>query len=82
MPGVSVTVAEQIAALRVVSGDKAAALIKAEPDEAITRIVAGWPQTFDANRARGLGFAADASFEAIIRAHIEDEHGGTAPIQA
>jgi len=82
MPGVSVSVGEQIAALAAVAGDKAAALIRAEPDETIMRIVAGWPQSFDASRARDLGFAADASFEAIIRAHIKDEHGGTAPIQA
>ena len=82
MPGLSVTVAEQIAALGAVAGDKAAALIKAEHDEIISRIVAGWPQTFDARRARDLGFVADASFEAIIRAHIDDVHGGAAPIQA
>ncbi len=82
MPGVSVTVAEQIAALRAVAGDKAAALVKAEPDETISGIVAGWPQTFDASRASELGFLADESFEAIIRTHIDDEHGGTAPIQA
>ncbi len=82
MPGVSVTVAEQIAALGAVAGGKAAALVRSVPDETISRIVAGWPRTFDASRARDLGFAADESFEAIIRTHIEDEHGGTAPIQA
>ena len=82
MPGLSVTVAEQIAALRAVAGDKAAALIKAEPDDTISRIVSGWPQTFDTSRAGDLGFVADESFEAIIRTHIEDEHGGAAPIQA
>jgi UDP-glucose 4-epimerase len=81
MPGLPVSVAEQIAALRAVAGDKAAALIKAEPDETISRIVSGWPQTFDASRAGNLGFVADDSFEAIIRSHIEDEHGGTAPVQ-
>ena len=82
MPGVSATVAEQIAGLRAVAGDKAAALVKAVPDETISSIVAGWPRNFDASRARDLGFTADRSFEAIIRTHIDDEHGGTAPIQA
>jgi len=82
MPGLSVTVAEQIAALGAVGGEKATALIKAEPDKTISRIVSGWPQTFDARRARDLGFVADESFEAIIGAHIDDEHGGAAPIQA
>ena len=73
MPGVSATVAEQIEALRTVAGEKAVALIRREPDETIMRIVAGWPTRFDASRAEGLGFAADKSFEDIIRVHVEDE---------
>lgn len=73
MPGVSVTVAEQIEALRAIAGDKAVALIRREQDEAIAKIVAGWPTRFDASRAEGLGFMADRSFEEIIRVHIEDE---------
>jgi nucleoside-diphosphate-sugar epimerase len=73
MPGLSVTVGEQIAALRKVAGDAAARLIRREPDPAIMRMVAGWPRNFDARRARELGFAAEASFEQIIRIHIEDE---------
>lgn len=75
MPGVSATVAEQIEALRKVAGDKAVSLIRREPDETIMKIVAGWPTRFDASRAEGLGFAADKSFEDIIRVHIEDELG-------
>lgn len=73
MPGVSATVAEQIDALRKVAGDKVAQRIRREPDPAIMRIVAGWPRNFDARRAAALGFRADASFEEIIRIHIEDE---------
>jgi nucleoside-diphosphate-sugar epimerase len=73
MPGVSATVAEQIEALRKVAGDKVARLIRREPDPTISRIVNGWPQNFDAQRALALGFRADASFEEIIRIHIEDE---------
>lgn len=75
MPGVSCTVAEQIEALRRVAGDAAVALIRRQPDERIARIVAGWPQNFDPRRAIELGFEAETSFEAIIRAHIEDELG-------
>jgi nucleoside-diphosphate-sugar epimerase len=77
MPGISCTVAEQIAALRRVAGDKVAARIRREPDELVMRIVAGWPSRFDARRAMALGFMADASFDDIIRAHIDDELGGT-----
>ena len=80
MPGVGATVGEQIEALRKVAGEKAVKLIRREPDPVVERIVAGWPTRFEAKRSRDLGFTADESFEAIVRAHIEDEHGGRAPI--
>jgi nucleoside-diphosphate-sugar epimerase len=73
MPGISATVAEQIAALRKVAGDQAAQLIRREPDPAILRIVEGWPRNFAARRALELGFRADSSFEEIIRIHVADE---------
>jgi hypothetical protein len=73
---VSVTVGEQIEALRAIAGDKTVALIRHEPDETISRIVAGWARDFDPARAKSLGFQADASFSAIINAHIEDELNG------
>jgi nucleoside-diphosphate-sugar epimerase len=76
MPGLAVTVAEQIAALRKVAGDAVAARIRREPDPFVERIVAGWPRRFDARRALALGFKPDASFEEIVRIHIEDELGG------
>jgi D-erythronate 2-dehydrogenase len=76
MPGVSVTVGEQIQALREIAGDKAASLIRRQRDETIARIVAGWPRNFDPARARSLGFRADANFSAIINAYIEDELNG------
>jgi nucleoside-diphosphate-sugar epimerase len=76
MPGVSGTVGEQIEALRRAAGDKAVRLIRREPDPAIARIVEAWPRAFTAPRARALGFTAEASFDEIIRIHIEDELGG------
>jgi D-erythronate 2-dehydrogenase len=76
MPGLAATVGEQIAALRKVAGDKAVKLIRREPDETIIRIVAGWPRNFAVSRAGKLGFKAEASFEEIIRVHLEDELGG------
>jgi nucleoside-diphosphate-sugar epimerase len=76
MPGVCCTVAEQIAALTRVAGEKAAARIRREPDPVITRIVAGWPSRFDAHRAVALGFKAERTFDDIIRVHIEDDRGG------
>jgi nucleoside-diphosphate-sugar epimerase len=77
MPGLSVTVAEQIEALRRVAGDGAVSRIRREADPTIMRMVAGWPRKFDAKRASSLGFEADSSFDEIIRIHIDDELGGT-----
>jgi len=76
MPGVSVTVGEQIESLRRVAGDKVVARIRREPDPVIIGIVAGWPRNFAPNRAESLGFTAEKSFDDIVRAHIDDELGG------
>ncbi len=43
------------------------------------RIVAGWHENFDPRRALELGFNAEASFDDIIRIHIEEELGGKIP---
>jgi nucleoside-diphosphate-sugar epimerase len=74
---VAATVGEQIEALKRVAGDRVASRIRREPDETIIRIVAGWPRSFDPQRAHALGFTAEKSFDEIIRAHITDELGGT-----
>ncbi len=79
MPGICATVGEEIEALRRVAGEKVVKLIRREPDPTIQRIVAGWPQNFDARRAAALGFRADSSFEEIIRIHLQDELGKSAP---
>jgi len=79
MPSVSVTVGEQIDALRRIAGDDAVARIRHDPDPAIIRIVEGWPRRFDARRAESLGFRAESSFDEIISIYIEDELGGVKP---
>jgi D-erythronate 2-dehydrogenase len=76
MPGVCCTVAEQIESLARIAGTKVAARICREPDELVMRIVSGWSERIEAKRARDLGFKAEATFDDIIRAHIEDELGG------
>jgi D-erythronate 2-dehydrogenase len=76
LPGLSCTVAEQLDALEKVAGADVVKRVKHIPDETIMRIVAGWPQNFDPQRALALGFKAESSFEQIIRAHIDDELGG------
>ena len=76
MPSVSVTVAEQIEALRRIAGENVVSRIRRERDPVIEGIVAGWPRRFDAARAKALGFKAEDSFDEIIRIHIEDELRG------
>jgi D-erythronate 2-dehydrogenase len=76
MPGLAVTVGQQIDALRRLGGEKIVARIKRVPDPFVQGIVAGWPRNFDASRAIGLGFKADASFDDILKVHLDDELGG------
>ncbi len=73
MPGISATIAEEIESLRRIGGEKAVKLIRRAPDPVIMKIVEGWPRNFDTKRALSLGFRADATFDDIVRAHVEDE---------
>ena len=73
LPGVSCTVAEQIEALRRAAGQNAVELIKPEPDQAIMKIVEGWPRNFDPQRAISLGFEAESSFDEIVETYITDD---------
>jgi len=76
LPGLSATVGEQLEALKRVAGERAVALVKRVPDPQIIKMIGSWPRSFDARRARDLGFVAESSFDEIIRVHIEDELGG------
>ncbi len=77
MPGLSVTVGEQIAGLERVAGKNVTKRIRREPDQTIMRIVSGWPRNFDTSRAKSLGFTtAEKTFDDIVKLHIDDELGG------
>ena len=76
MPGLAVTVGQQIEALRKVAGEKVVKRIQRVADPFVMEIVAGWPRNFETKRAIGLGFKGDQSFEEIVRIHIEDELAG------
>ena len=73
MPGLSVTVQEQIDALESVAGSDVVKLIKHQPDPTIQKIVSGWARDFDTRRSIELGFKAETSFEEIIKTYIEDD---------
>ncbi|HYS14251.1 MAG TPA: D-erythronate dehydrogenase [Burkholderiaceae bacterium] len=69
LPGITVTVAAMIDALRKVGGDAAAARVRMQRDEIIRRIVDTWPARFQTIRANAVGFAQDADFLGIVRAY-------------
>ena len=73
LPGVAVTVAEQIEALTRAAGAEVAGLIRDVPDRAVWAIVQSWPRRFAASRAKALGFRAEDSFDQILQAYIEDD---------
>jgi nucleoside-diphosphate-sugar epimerase len=73
IPGLSVTVAEMVAALQRVAGDGPLQHLHWEPDDTIQRIVGSWPGAFTSGRALRLGFQADASMDDIVRAFMEDD---------
>jgi nucleoside-diphosphate-sugar epimerase len=75
LPGLSVSVADMVAALEKVAGPEAVARISFVPDPAVERIVNSWPSAWDVTRAKALGLSADADFESIVRAYVEETAG-------
>lgn len=72
LPGLTVTVAQMLEALRAVGGGAAVARVQMQPDERIRAIVGSWPARFATKRAAALGFSADADFESIVRAYARE----------
>jgi nucleoside-diphosphate-sugar epimerase len=73
VPGMCVSVAEMVDALRSVAGDTVASRVKWQPDPVIERIVATWPPRFAPVLGPALGMHADTNFASIVRAYIADE---------
>jgi nucleoside-diphosphate-sugar epimerase len=72
LPGLTVSMHEEIAALRAVAGEAVAARLRPAPDEAVMRLVRTWAARFDTARASSMGFVADADFASIVRAYVEE----------
>jgi nucleoside-diphosphate-sugar epimerase len=69
-PGITVSVAEALAALERIAGKDTVQRVRFEPDAAIAKIVLSWPVRFATERADRLGFRGDADIDSIIRAHL------------
>jgi len=76
LPGMTLSVADMVAAMGQVAGDAVVARLSYQPDPFIERIVYGWATRFETPRALAMGFKADRSFDAVVEAFIEDDLGG------
>lgn len=72
-PGLTVTVAEMLAALSPAER----ALVRAEPDAGVQAIVGTWPAHFIDTRARRLGFTPQVPLPEILAAFREDDLAAT-----
>jgi nucleoside-diphosphate-sugar epimerase len=73
LPGLSVSVAEMVAALKEVAGEDVAALIDWKPDPKIEKIVGSWPGAWETSRGEKLGLTGDTNFADVIRAYIGEK---------
>ncbi len=69
-PGITVSVAEALAALEKIAGRDTVTRVRFERDPAIEKIVLSWPARFVTERATRMGFSGDSGIEEIIRAHM------------
>lgn len=74
LPGITVTVAQMVEAMRKVAGDAAAKRVTYKGDARIQAIVRTWPAGFRTPRALAMGFGADPDMESVIRQYIADEN--------
>jgi len=73
LPGISVTVAEMIAALERAGGANSVRRVRWQPDAAIQKIVDGWPRALKARRAQSFGIEADRDIDEIVTAFVADD---------
>ena len=71
VPGITVSVGEMVESLRRVAGEAVAARVSWQLDPVVDRLVSSWPQAFTADRGQSLGMTIDASFDDLVRAHID-----------
>jgi nucleoside-diphosphate-sugar epimerase len=73
LPGITVSVAEMIAAMAKIAGAQTAKRVAWKPDARIQAIVETWPVRFATPRAFALGFNSDPGIDTVIRDYIADE---------
>jgi len=73
LPGITVTVADMIAAMGKIAGSHVAKRVSWKLDARIEAIVKTWPVRFATPRALAMGFKPDPDIETVIRGYIADE---------
>ncbi len=73
LPGITVTVAEMIAAMGKIAGSHVAKRVSWKTDARIEAIVKTWPVRFATPRALAMGFKPDPDIDTVIRDYIADE---------
>jgi D-erythronate 2-dehydrogenase len=72
LPGLTVTMREELDSLRAIAGDKVVERVVTHLDPQVQRLVTTWPARFDVQRAHELGFKADQNFNEILLAYMQD----------
>jgi nucleoside-diphosphate-sugar epimerase len=67
LPALTVQVSEMLDALEVAAGRATRDRVHFQPDPTISRMMLGWPATFESARARRLGLSPDPDFLSIVR---------------
>lgn len=79
MPSLTCSIQDQIDALRSYAGESAVALIKCREDPLVQSIVSNWAESFNAERARELGFVSEWTFDEILQAYVDDDLPAATP---
>lgn len=72
LPSLTVSIGEMVAALQRFGQSRRLGRVTWEPDARLQAVVDGWPGQFVSERASRNGICADADFDEIIRAFVED----------
>ncbi len=73
LPGITVKVAEMIAAMGKIAGSHVAKRVSWKLDARIDAIVKTWPVRFATPRAIAMGFKPDPDIDTVIRDYVADE---------
>jgi len=72
LPSLTVSIGEMVDALQRFGQTRRLGRVSWEPDAKLQTVVDGWPGQFVSERASRNGICADADFDEIIRAFVED----------